>query len=426
MSGLRTQQDPRFGLVPAVTRIAVSSALLVLLAIAAAGMAQAQTFTVIHNFTGAGDGGAPYAGLTMDRSGNFYGTTTSGAGSRGTVFQLKRAGSGWILATLYAFQGGADGGAPAGGVIVGADGSLYGMTQIGGTGCAPHGCGTVYRLRPQASVCRAVSCPWSITTIYNFDYDGGGYPAYGNLTFDQAGNLYGAASSYGAYGDGTVFKLTPANGSWTESVLWNFAGGADGALPYSTVSFDSAGNLYGTAYAGGAENAGTVYELSPSGAGWTEKTLYTFTGGNDGAQPIGGVAVDQHGNLFGTAIHGGAPGQGTAYELTPSGAGWTFAVLQNFSGYDGPFDTPMLDATGNVYLTSAYSTLDGNIQAGGVYKLTQSNGGWNASALYTFSGGNDGNIPAGNVIRDSNGNVYGTTVAGGSHGQGVIFEITPN
>lgn len=404
---------------------AAATVVLVVLVTLAASAAQAQQFSVIHTFTGAGDGGAPYAGLTIDHGGNLYGTTTSGgAHSEGTVFRLKRAGSSWTLSTLYSFQGGVDGALPAGGVILGPDGNLYGMTQSGGTGCAQHGCGIVYKLQPPATFCRAVSCPWTKTTLYSLDYSSGAYPSSANLTFDQAGNLYGSTAAYGAYGKGTVFKLTPSNGAWTVSVPWAFTGGNDGALPYSTVIFDGAGNLYGTAYAGGADNYGTVYELSPSGSGWTEKTLYTFTGGNDGSQPFGGVATDQRGNIYGTTFSGGTPGQGTVFELTPSGGGWSYDLLQTFSGYDGPYATPTLDSAGNVYVTSTFSTLDGGSQAGGVYKLTRSNGGWSTSALYTFTGGNDGDIPADSVTIDANGNIYGTTVAGGS-GQGVVFEITP-
>lgn len=408
------------------TRIIARNLTALLVMALTAAMAQSQNFSIIHTFSGAGDGGAPYAGLSLDRGGNLYGTTTAGgAHSNGTVFRLKRAGASWILSTLYSFAGGADGASPAGGVIVGPDGNLYGMTQYGGTGCAPHGCGLVYRLRPPATFCRAVSCPWTKTTIYSFDYNGGGYPNNGNLTFDQAGNLYGATAAYGAYGKGTVFKLTSSNGVWMQSVLWSFTGGNDGALPYSTVIFDSAGNLYGTAYAGGAAGDGTVYELSPSGSEWIEKTLYTFTGGYDGYQPIGGVSMDQQGNLYGTTFSGGSPGQGTAFELTPSGGTWSYALLQTFSGYDGPYATPTLDPAGNVYITSTFSTLDGGNQAGGVFQLTPSNGGWSTSAVYNFSGGNDGDIPAGSVTIDASGNIYGTTVAGGSGGQGVVFEITP-
>ncbi len=197
------------------------------------------------------------------------------------------------------------------------------------------------------------------------------------------------------------------------------------AGPSAPSSLTSAGNLYGTTIANGSGNNGTVYELTPSGSGWTEKTLYAFTGGNDGNVPYGGVAMDQHGNLYGGTEKGGSPGQGTAFQLTPSGGGWTYALLQPFSGYDGPFASPTVDAAGNVYVTSAFSTLGSGANAGGVYKLTQSNGAWNTSTLYAFSGGSDGNIPADSVVIDAYGDVYGTTVAGGAYGAGVIFQITP-
>ncbi len=408
-----------------IATVALVLALLFATTFAAVPALQAQTFSVIHAFSGTGDGGEPYSGLSMDRAGNFYGTTNIGGAGAGTVFRLKREGSGWVLATLYTFPN--DGtGHPTAGVVPGPDGSLYGMTQYGGTGCGPNGCGTVYRLRPPVSVCKAISCPWTKTIIHSFQGypNDGGYPEFGSLTIDKDGNLYGATAGEGANQVGTVFKMTPSSGGWTESVLWNFTGGADGALPYSTLTIDGAGNLYGATFAGG-DAGGSVYELSPSGSGWTEKTLYNFAGGSDGYQLVGGVAIDQQGNIYGGTEKGGAPGDGTAFVLMPSGGGWIHSILQNFSGYDGPFSSPVVDAAGNVYFTSAFSTLDGSIQAGGVYKLTRSGGGWTTSAVHTFSGGDDGNIPAGSVIFDANGNLYGTTVAGGSYGQGVIFEITP-
>ena len=391
----------------------------------AASPASAQTMSVIHNFTNQGDGGSPFAGLTVDRAGNFYGVTTSGGGGYGTVFRLKRSGTGWVLSTLYNFQA-SDGGAPTGGVVVGADGSLYGMNTYGGTGCAPLGCGSVYRLRPPASFCHAFSCPWTKTTIYAFQgYPDGGYPEFGSLIVDAAGNLYGAASGEGTHLAGTVFKLTPSGGAWTESVLWNFTGGADGGGPFSNLIFDGAGNLYGTTIAGGNGNNGTVFKLSPSGSGWTQQTLYAFTGANDGSVPYGGVAMDRLGNLFGGTEQGGSPGNGTAFALTPSGGGLAYNLLQTFSGYDGPFASPTIDAAGNVFLTSAFSTIGSGANAGGVYELSPTNGTWSVRTLYAFSGGTDGNIPAGSVVVAPDGTVYGTTVAGGAFGAGVIFQITP-
>ena len=173
-----------------------------------------------------------------------------------------------------------------------------------------------------------------------------------------------------------VFKLTKSNGSWTESLPYSFTGGNDGGTPYSGVILDNSGNLYGTAYYGGADSAGTVYELSPSGSGWTEKTLTDFAGG--GGYPIGGLTFDPKGNLFGTGFVGG-----TAFELSPSNGSWIYNLLYTFNGYDGPFGSPTLDAAGNVYGTNATG---GAYDQGFVFKLTPSNGGWNFTDLYDFTG----------------------------------------
>ncbi len=398
---------------------AVALAIAILFALAAIA-AQAQTFTVLHNFSGNEDGNTPYAGLTMDRAGNLYGTTLYGGDCCGVVFKLARHGSGWLLSTIYAFQDLADGKYPYAGVILGSDGSLYGTTAFGGgTGCGGEGCGTVYKLTPPATVCKAASCPWTKTTLHDFNGADGEQPLYGNLIFDQAGNLYGTTQTGGAHGYGTVFELSPSNGGWTESVLWSFTGGDDGNQPGGGPIFDSDGNLYGTTVFGGTNQDGAVFELSPSGSGWTETTLFSLVDSYEGYECIGGVAMDGLGNLYGTARFDGTGGGGTAFQLTPSDGGWTSTIMQAFSGSAGPVDTPTLDASGNVYVTSTYT--GGN---GGVFKLTLSNGEWISTVLHSFNG-SDGAVPVGGVILDADGNIYGTTANGGSDGKGVVFEITP-
>ena len=386
------------------------------LLIVAATPAQAQTFTVLHNFTNGADGSGPFGGVTLDRAGNLYGTTTSGGnGDGGTVYKLSHIGSGRTLNTLYAFNHPNDPILVMSGVVFGPDGLLYGTGYEGG---ANHD-GAVFNLRPPATVCGSVSCPWTLTLVHSFSGSDGSYPDYGNLIFDSAGNIYGTTSAGGAYGYGTVFELTRSGSSWTETVLYSFTGGDDGACPESGVAFDSAGNLYGTT--NGCDQDGTVYELSPSGSGWSETTLYNFTGNGDaGISPIGGVAVDSSRNLYGTTSDGGSGGDGTAWVLSPSGGNWTLTVVQSFSnGYEGPFATPTLDAAGNVYGTSSFSG-EGD---GLVFKLTPSGSGWNYTD-YDFSG-NDGRILVGGVTIDASGNLYGTAAAGGSYNQGVVWEITP-
>ena len=380
--------------------------------------AQAQTYNILHSFSGVGDGGTPSAGLTMDRAGNLYGTAQYGGAGNGTVFKLSHPGSGWILSTLYAFQGGNDGLGPEARVIFGPDGGLYGTTTSGGF----QGYGTVFELRPPVTACKSAICPWTETVLYRFQGGNDGIdPAYGDLTFDPMGNLYGTTSGGGLQlcgGNtcGVVFKLTRSSGGWTESVLYSFTGGKDGGTPYSGVIFDSTGNLYGTAYYGGANTLGTVYELSPAGSAWTEKTLTDFSGGGGGS-PLGGLTFDPQGNLFGTGFSGG-----TAFELKPSSGNWIYSLLYTFNGFDGPFGSLTLDGAGSVYGTNSSG---GTYDQGFVFKLTPANGGWTFTDLYDFTGGNDGGFPLSNVILDSKGNLYGTAYLGGAAGYGVVWEITP-
>lgn len=379
---------------------------------------QAQTITLLHNFTGASDGAHLFSGLTMDRGGNFYGTAwDDGMRGGGVVFHLSRVGSGWVLMPLYSFSG-ADGTFPYGGVILGPDGSLYGTTYQGGQ----YGYGTVYRLRPSPTACASVICPWEETVLYSFTGGADGKePVGGNLVFDQAGNLYGTTEFGGAYESGVVFVLAPSGGGWTESVIHSFSSLCDdGCFPYSGLMFDSAGNLYGTTSQGGAEDAGVVYELLRSGSDWTAQTLASIN--FPGARTCGGVVMDGQGNLFGTS--GCFAGGGGVFELVLSNGSWTFNALHLFSGEAGPYDTPTLDAAGNVYGTSGWTGL---YYDGEVFKLTRSNGGWTYSSV-SFDGSN-GDLLVGGVVLDTAGNIYGTADLGGSgqclEGCGTVWEITP-
>jgi uncharacterized repeat protein (TIGR03803 family) len=397
-----------------ISSVAAAAVALLLALVVVMPAAQAQTLTVLHTFSGGGDGASPSAGVTMDRAGNIYGTTIyGGATGNGVVFKLSHPN--WVLNTLYSFTGGNDGGNPQARVIFGPDGSLYGTTSAGNQGN-----GVVFNLKPQVTACKSAICPWSETALYRFlgGSDGSG-PAYGDLTFDPSGNLYGTTLAGGLNtcggACGVVFKLTRSGNSWTESVPYLFTGGNDGGSPFSGVIFDNAGNLYGTAYYGGAQFLGTAYELIPSGSGWTEKTLTDFSGG--GGSPLGGLTFDPKGNLYGTGFAGG-----TAFELMPSGGNWIYSLLYTFNGFDGPFGSPTLDASGNVYGTNATG---GAYDQGFIFKLTPSNGGWTFTDLYDFTGGNDGGFPVSNVIFDANGNLYGTTFLGGASGEGVVWQFKP-
>jgi len=375
-----------------------------------AAPAQAQTLTVLHTFTGGADGYEPFAGVTLDQQGRIYGTTYEGGSyNSGVVYRLVLEAEGWVLSPIYSFGSREhDGGYPGARVVFGPDGLLYGTTSSGGA----EGYGTVFSLRPPATACTTALCPWAETILYSFTGGAdGAYPQFGDLAFDQAGNIYGTTYGGGSSNDGVVFKLARSGGGWTESVLWNF-GGSSGAGPYAGVIFDSAGDLYGT-------TPGTVYELSPTQSGWTETTLYSFTG--DDGYGAGGLVMDAHGNLFG--ITGGFDGGiSAAYELTPQNGSWSFTLLQNFGDeYIGAVAAPTFDSQGNLY--GPLPTIGGDF-TGEIFKLTPSGNQWIYSPFYTFNGSNSG-IPLGAVAFDASGNMYGTGLAGGSDYDGTVWEITP-
>ena len=399
--------------------------------------ADAQTYSVLYNFTGGQDGAAPRAGVTLDRGGNMYGTTSAGGNLDGNcsvhlvgcggVFRLKHSGSAWVLSPLYGFQW-TDGAEPYARVVFGPDGTLYGTTRGGGhpaMDCNSIGCGVVFNLRPPATVCKTALCPWTENLLWVFRYDLalGGNPLYGDLIFDPAGNILGTTWISNQQTYGGIFKLVPSGSSWTFSFVYQLPFSGDGGeLPYAGVIADSAGNLYGTTSGGGPPRHGVVYELTPSGSQWTEQLLYSFQNGSDGGTPIGGLVFDRAGNLYGTTLTGGAGGGGTVYELSPSAGSWTLTTLHSFSGTFGSFAVLTMDASGNLYGTTV---ADGAFGQGNVFKLTHSNGGWTYTSLYDFTGGNDGGQPYGQVTLDASDNLYGTTWTGGAHGQGVVWEITP-
>jgi uncharacterized repeat protein (TIGR03803 family) len=367
--------------------------------------AQAQTFSVFHNFAGSSDGANPLNGLTADGAGNLYGTASSGgAFNNGVVFKI----GGSVQSVLHNFEGGADGVGPQGALIVDNAGNIYGTTMSGGAS----GAGTVFR----------VTATGQEKVLYSFTGAADGSAPQAGLARDPAGDLYGTTTAGGTNGNGTVFKLSrPARkgAAWTEKVLYSFGTGTDGATPVARVILD-AGNLYGTTSAGGAYGYGTVFQLTPSGSGWTETILHNFENEDDGAVPYAGLISDK-GNLYGAATEGGAASGGTIFELTPSGGGWTFTVLYSNPGWgiSGAFRDVLMDRSGNIYGTTH---CDGAYNAGTVYKLTPASGSWTYTSLYVFTGGSDGLYSYSNlVIKD--GSVYGTTNQGGANGLGVIFRI---
>jgi uncharacterized repeat protein (TIGR03803 family) len=396
---------------------------------------EAQTLSVLHSFRGAGDGGNPLTGLAMDRTGNLYGTTSTGGymggacssvDGCGTVFRLSRRNGSWIFATLYEFQGGEDGESPQSAVTIGPDGAIYGTTLYGGAfGCSlGYGCGTVFKLTPGSSICHAAFCSWTETIIYDFaeGAPNGISSPYGGVIFDNAGNLYGTAFAGGigvcARACGVVYKLTQSDGEWTLTPIYTFTGGKDGASPMSTLFMDGYGHLYGTAAYGGSEQFGTVFELTPSGPMWTFHLLYTFEGQSDGGIPTAGLVMDGHGNLYGDTPIGGSNDGGVVFQLSPEGSSWNYTVLYSPTG--GVNAGLNIDSNGNLY---------GTISAGGlsrlglVFELSPSGNSWIEQHLYSFNGA-DGSLPYSSVIFDSSGRLFGTTKTGGRGQEGVVWELT--
>jgi uncharacterized repeat protein (TIGR03803 family) len=277
---------------------------------------------------------------------------------------------------------------------------------------------------------------WKEKVLYSFGTIKGDieFP-FGSLTMDAAGNLYGTAENGGASqsycggsGCGGVFKLTHSGTQWNETVIYNFTGTQDGGLPLANVIFDAAGNLYGTTDFSETSGAGVVFELSPStGGSWTETTLYNFTGGADGGTPESGLTFDSAGNLYGTTYMGGnalcnSTGCGTVFKLTPQGGNWALSTVFAFDGSNGgwPSAGVVFDSAGNLYGTVTGFGKNGQ---GGVFKLSPHGGIWIEDfASFDLT---DGGIPAGQLILN-NGFLYGTAEHGGTGqlpGNGVVFKI---
>ena len=336
------------------------------------------------------------------------------------VLALASTASAAEYKVLYRFQGGTDGDHPGSDLIFDAAGNLYGTTSYGGA----FGYGSVFKLTPNPDG------SWSRSIIYSFSLtNGDGGVPYAGLTWDTVGNLFGTTSQGGANGGttGTVFKLTPnPDGSWSESVIHSFDGG-DGALPRAGLIFDAASNLYGTTSGGGVSGSGAVFRLTPNPDGsWSESVLYSFrSGGRDGALPRAGLTWDAAGNLYGTTSTGGTYGRGTAFKLTPNPDGsWTRSKLHAFKGPDGanPVAGLIFDAAGKLYGTTANG---GAYGYGTAFKLVpKPDGSWTSTKLHDFKG-TDGANPVAGLIFDAAGNLYGTAGAGGMGNHGLVFRITP-
>lgn len=404
-----------------------------LLIVANISIAHAQTFTVLHSFTGGSDGGSPYAGVTLDQAGDLYGTTSlGGAGQCGTVFKLQHRNSAWILSNLYTFHG-ADGCSPLTKVVWGPNGAAYSTTVSGGS----QNMGTVFELRPPSNICGSIFCSWTETLLYSFQgAPNAADPSGDPIAFDSNGNLFGTTWTGGGLmcddnTCGTVYELSPSQGGWTETLVWSFPNGGAGFPNGVIVGND--GNLYGTAYLGGNVGVGTIFELSRNN-GWAFTNRYSFTGNPDGSSPYAGVVRDSGGNLYGATGWGGANHAGTVFSLSSGG---NFSLLMSLTnpGQGGVFIGPgpagkvMIDSAGNLYGTT-YA--EGAYGLGSIFKLTRSGNGYTLTTLHDFTGGSDGAYPISDVVMDTAGNLYGTS-SGTINSQnclqgtscGVVWEITP-
>lgn len=405
----------------------------------------AATLTTLHVFSGTPDGGSP-AGLVIGPLGTVYGVTSIGGMVNstcptgcGTVFELSPPsglGGIWTESILYNFTGqNGDGWQPTS-LFVGLNGALYGTTFHGG----PANSGTVFQLTPPQSS----GGPWTETILYSFTGQNGDGSLPVSISIPILnGAIYGSTQQGGAWGQGAVFELQPpsqAGGVWTETVLYSFTGGNDGARPGAVTSYR--GSLLGvTYYSQTLANAGTVFELKPPaapGGPWTETTLYSFTGGNDGGYPQAGVTVGRHGTLYGTTSSGGTANFGTVFQLTAPktpGAPWTITVLYSFQGgNDGASPSSGLALLRNqIYGTT--SSGGASVCAGGTshgcgtaFVLTppQAAGSpWIESVLYSFQPSH-GTFPSSQLIKGFGDALFGTTAGGGNHfGQGTVFELNP-
>jgi uncharacterized repeat protein (TIGR03803 family) len=417
-------------------------------------LGQAQ-YKVLHTFEGSPtDGANPIGSLVFDGNGNLYGTTKSGGMSAycqcGIVFKLSPdSNDGWVETVLYTFctndSNGLclDGAIPRAGLVFDAVGNIYGTTYSGGGTCpyTTEGCGTVFELSPPSSPAGV----WTETVLHSFcaDYSNGtcldGAWPTSQLILDASGNLYGTTSSggrggTGGFAGGTVFELSPGADAWTETVLHDFCskGGRscpDGASPASGVTFDKAGNLYGTTEVGGypdpqSPGGGTVYELSPGSNGWTETLLYAARPPfHYGANPVAKITFDPQGNLYSTASDGGPGGLNGAGSVFKLGAnGFDQTLLFNGSDGWGPTAEVLIDH-GTLYGTTA--TGGANPNGGTIFQIVAPT---KEILLYSFcSQPNcaDGTSPEAGLIPDKSGNLYGTAAGGGATNSGVVFEITP-
>jgi uncharacterized repeat protein (TIGR03803 family) len=374
----------------------------------------AQSLTTLHSFDGA-DGSGPVEALVQGIDGNFYGAAPYlGANGFGTIFKITPNGT---LTTLHNFDG-TDGEVPNAALIQAANGDFYGTTSYGGA----YGSGTVFKITPSGT----------LTTLYSFCGQSGcpdGQYSFGPLSQATNGDFYGTTFYGGAYGGGTIFKITPHGALTTLYSFCSLSGCADGSNPYAPPVQATNGDLYGTTGYGGTSSAcstvgcGTVFKITLSG---TLTTLHTFDG-TDGAELFAGLIQATNGDFYGVTFGGGANYSGTVFTITPSG---TLTTLHNFCAQSGcpagEGPTGLVQATnGDFYGVTNYA---GANSAGTVFKITPAG---RLTTVYSFcsqSGCTDGNGPIGALIQATNGDFYGTTYEGGTSstcagGCGTVFSL---
>jgi len=379
-------------------------------------MPQSIAETVLYSFSGGAAGKTPIGSLVQGIDGNFAGTSyQGGTNAVGTVFSITPAG---METVLHSFTGGArgsfDGELPFTTLVQGSDGIFYGTTELGGA----HGAGIVFQVTPDGI--EAVLHSFGGTQNGAPD---GAFPQAG-LIQGSDGNLYGTTAGGGATQAGTVFEITPLG---QETVLYSFGAGGnlqDGLSPRAGLVQAVDGNFYGTTVAGGINDDGTVFELTPDGA---ETVLYSFSYGGDsadGEEPAAALIQGSDGNFYGTTTYGGVNDSGTVFQLAPLGSE---TVLHSFGvkgGSDGAYPVaPLIQASdGNFYGTTTGGNPAGT---GTVFQITADG---TETVLYSFAAGNgstDGANPHASLLQADDGNFYGTTDGGGEYGAGSIFELTP-
>jgi uncharacterized repeat protein (TIGR03803 family) len=304
-------------------------------------------------------------------------------------------------------------------------GGYAGLRTVLRTGC---------RALPIVVLLSACALAQTVTTIHDFGSGHDGQGPQSGVIFDRNGNIFGTAALGGQSGGGAVYSLSLSDsGEWSETVLHQFAGRPDGDTPDSLLTMTADGRLFGTTQLGGAKNLGSVFTLAPppvSGGAWREQVLYSFgTTPNDGTGPNMGLTKVKSA-LFGVTVDGGANRRGTIFQLRPSSDSsgqWTETILYSFAASpDGGFPSSdlVMDSKGNFYGTTL---LGGAKNVGAVYRLSPpatQGAPWTETVIYSFSGP-DGSSPFGHLVFDKAGVLYGTTSGGGTRQEGTVYTLTP-